>query len=186
MSTFYYFGFGSNLLAKRIRVQNKSAVRIGVGKLNGFRLDFADATADEKYYSPTWAGSPATIVESKDSTVFGAVWELDKKDLPQIDQQEGVELGIYKPMEIQVVLNGAKEITCRTYQLVKNPSSPCDPQIREFERQPSKTYLNLMLNGAVETGLSSEYITFLKSFKHNGNSATNIELVNQLDLKNLL
>lgn len=186
MPTFYYFGFGSNLLAKRIRVQNKSAVRVGVGKLDEFRLDFADATADEKYYSKTWAGCPATIIKSDGSSVFGAVWELEKKDLPEIDQQEGVDIGIYKPMEVKVILNGEKEITCRTYQLVKNPSSPLDPQNREFDRQPSKTYLNVILNGAVETGLPPDYISFLRSFKHNGNSATNVELVNQLDLKDLL
>lgn len=39
---FYYFGFGSNLLTKRIKVQNKSAERVGVGKLKNYRLDFGD------------------------------------------------------------------------------------------------------------------------------------------------
>lgn len=45
---FYYFGFGSNLLAKRIKIQNKSAERVGVGELNDYRLDFADATLDKR------------------------------------------------------------------------------------------------------------------------------------------
>lgn len=34
MSTFLYFAYGSNLLAQRILMNNPSAVRIGIGKLN--------------------------------------------------------------------------------------------------------------------------------------------------------
>lgn len=45
---FYYFGFGSNLLSKRIKIQNKSAERVGVGILNNYRLDFADASLDKR------------------------------------------------------------------------------------------------------------------------------------------
>lgn len=45
---FYYFGFGSNLLAKKIKIQNKSAERVGVGILNDYRLDFADAALDTR------------------------------------------------------------------------------------------------------------------------------------------
>lgn len=30
---FYYFGFGSNMLTKRIHIQNPTAVKIGPGKL---------------------------------------------------------------------------------------------------------------------------------------------------------
>jgi len=30
---FYYFGFGSNMLARRIHIQNPTARRIGAGKL---------------------------------------------------------------------------------------------------------------------------------------------------------
>lgn len=186
MASFYYFGFGSNLLQKRIQIQNKSAVRVGVGKLKGFRLDFADSTADEKYYSKTWNGCPATIIEDPGSTVYGAVWKMDTKDVEELDRQEGVEVGIYKPMEVKVVINEQEEIPCRTYQLVHNPPTPLDPQNRHFERQPSKTYLNVILNGAEETGLPEKYVTFLKSFKHNGNTALNLDLVNQLNLKDLV
>lgn len=34
MSTFFYFAYGSNLLAQRIHINNPSAVRVGIGKLN--------------------------------------------------------------------------------------------------------------------------------------------------------
>lgn len=189
MPVFYYFGFGSNLLFKRIKIQNKTAERVGVGKLVDYQLDFADSSADKKYYSPTWNGCPATIIETKGSAVYGAVWKINKEDLDELDRQEGVECGIYKPMTVTVLMNAKdiqEEIECRTYQLVHNPSTPLDTENRPFERQPSRTYLNVILNGAEETGLPYDYVKFLKSFKHNGNSATNQELVAKLNLKEML
>ena len=186
---FYYFGFGSNLLQRRITVQNKSAERVGVGRLKDFRLDFADSEADKKYYSPNWNGCPATIIPTQGSTVFGAVWTINNEDLDELNRQEGVECGIYKPMDIKVFVNlkdVEEEILCRTYQLVHNPSVALEPHERPFTRQPSKTYLTVILNGAVETGLPKDYIEFLKSFKHNGNQATNMDLVAQLNLKEML
>lgn len=185
MAKFYYFGFGSNLLEKRIKVQNKSAERVGCGKLLNYRLDFADAAADKKYYSPTWNGCPATIIESPGSVVFGAIWTINDEDLDELDRQEGVELGLYKPMTVKVLIK-EEEISCRTYQLVHNPPAPLDPELRPFERQPSKCYMNVILNGAVETSLPADYINFLRRFKHNGNAATNKQLVAQLNLKPML
>lgn len=189
MPGFYYFGFGSNLLEKRIKVQNKSAERVGPGKLVDYRLDFADSTADEKYFSPTWNGCPATIIENPGSAVHGAVWRINDDDVEELDRQEGVECGIYKPLTVKVLVDIEGEtakVSCRTYQLVHNPPTPLDPTKRPFERQPSETYLNVILNGAEETGLPADYIEFLKSFKHNGNTAINKDLIEQLNLKEML
>lgn len=187
MSFFYYFGYGSNLLTKRIRVQNKSAERVGVGKLENFRLDFADSAADKKYYSPTWNGCPATIIEHKGSFVYGAVWKINDCDLEELDRQEGVECNIYKPLELSVFVEELKaEVTCRSYQLVHNPTAIFDPENRPFERQPSKTYLTVILNGALESKLPSDYVDFLRKFKHNGNLAFNKDLVNSLNLTEIL
>lgn len=189
MPAFYYFSFGSNLLTRRIRIQNKTAERVAVGKLVDYRLDFADALADKKYYSPTWNGCPATILPTKGSTVYGAIWKINEEDLIELDRQEGVDCGIYKPITVKVLTNAKdmqEEIECRTYQLVHNPSTPLDPEIRPFERQPSKTYLTVILNGAEESGLPFDYVKFLHSFKHNGKLATNQELVAQLNLKEML
>lgn len=187
MSFFYYFGFGSNLLTKRIRVQNKSAERVGVGLLKGYRLDFADSAADKKYYSPTWNGSPATIIENNGSCVYGAVWKINNSDLQELDRQEGVESNIYKPLELKVFVDELQEeVTCRSYQLVHNPTTILDPQDRPFERQPSKTYLTVILNGAIESKLPSDYVDFLRKFRHNGNLAFDKNLINSLELKEML
>lgn len=60
MNKFYYFGFGSNLLSKRIKVENKSAERVSAGKLVDFRLEFGDM----HYFSTSWNGCPATIIRN--------------------------------------------------------------------------------------------------------------------------
>lgn len=104
-----------------------------------------------------------------------------------MDRQEGVECEIYKPLEINVYVQELeKEIPCRTYQLFHNPPMPLDPFERPFERQPSKTYLTVILNGAIESKLPDEYLNFLKSFKHNERLAIDVNLMNSLDLKEIL
>lgn len=102
MTSFYYFAYGSNLLTKRIKVNNKTAIRVANGLLTNFRIDFADSAADEKYYSPTWNGSPATIIPQTKSSVIGVIWSIKKKDLAMLDRQEGVEVGIYSPLTVEV------------------------------------------------------------------------------------
>lgn len=183
---FMYFAFGSNLLSKRIHIQNKTATRKGIGCLKDYQLDFGAI----KNFSNFWNGVPATIIPKKGSQVFGAVWEINVDQLDELDRQEGVECGIYQPLSLKISVQSyedqsVQEIVCRTYQLVNNPKvlENCD---RPFDRQPSKTYLNVILNGARESKLSEKYIEWLEEFKHNGNEATKQDVVDQLNLKDYL
>lgn len=115
------------------------------------------------------------------------MWTIDNDQLHELDRQEGVDVSIYKPMTVKVLINDDKEeIECRTYQLVNNPVTILEPEDRTNERQPSKTYLNVILNGALESKLPSDYFEFLKRFKHNGKSAIDKELVAKLDLKDVV
>lgn len=76
--TFLYFGFGSNLLTKRIHLNNPTAIRRGTGKLKDYRLDFF-------HHCPRWNGSSATIVPEQGKIVWGAIWEIDLSNLPNLD-----------------------------------------------------------------------------------------------------
>lgn len=72
----------------------------------------------------------------------------------------------------------------RVYVLVKQPDTDFQELEREsiqFERQPSKTYLQCLVKGAIETGIEQPYIEWLKSIKHNNNVVENWE--NLLELK---
>lgn len=78
-TTFMYFGYGSNLLAKRIHIQNPTAVRKTAGKLENYRLDFSN-------FSSRWNGAPATVIRDNNSSVWGAIWEIDARFMADLDR----------------------------------------------------------------------------------------------------
>lgn len=91
---FLYFAYGSNLWSKRIHINNPSAIRIGIGKLKvsktkhltKFSRNFQDYKLDFVTYSNRWKGASATIEPKKGKYVWGALWEVDKSDLPNLDR----------------------------------------------------------------------------------------------------
>ncbi|KAH8411105.1 hypothetical protein KR222_003438 [Zaprionus bogoriensis] len=182
---FFYFGFGSNMLAGRIHIQNPTARRVGAGKLENYRLDFhGDGTN-------SWLGSPATIVPMPGSRVFGAIWEIDTSNLKDLDDQEGVAAGVYKPINVPVQdLASNKEIVCRAYHLTNQPETDLHGSSGTgygrdipYNRQPSLTYLKVLVKGAEETGIPADYISWLKSLKHNNNVVEAME--NRLKLSDV-
>ncbi|CAH2050644.1 unnamed protein product, partial [Iphiclides podalirius] len=76
--TFLYFAYGSNLLKKRIHINNSSATFIGIGRLDEHQLDFMR-------YSDHWRGASATIVPLKGHHIWGAIWRLHNNDLKTLD-----------------------------------------------------------------------------------------------------
>ncbi|EDW78925.1 uncharacterized protein Dwil_GK11538 [Drosophila willistoni] len=185
-SKFYYFGFGSNMLARRIHIQNPTAKRIGAGKLENYRLDFHTG-------SKNWLGAPATIVPTPGDHVYGAIWEIDMCNLKDLDDQESVPEGVYTPISVPVLLinnnsnTDFKSITCRAYHLTNQPKTILHaiPNLTEIEipydRQPSHTYLKVLVKGAQETGIPADYVKWLTGLKHNGNLVDAMEKKLELD-----
>ncbi|KAH8261284.1 hypothetical protein KR044_006552, partial [Drosophila immigrans] len=169
---FYYFGFGSNMLAKRIHVQNPSATFMDAALLQNYRVDFS-------LHSKFWKGAVATIVPTLGMQTWGAVWEIDLANLPDLDNQEGVHLDRYKPVSVQVKLHGnGAEIPARLYVISKEPEGnvrDLPPHEVPLDRQPSKTYLQVMVKGAIESGIPDKYVTWLKGFKHNNQTVQHLE-----------
>ncbi|EDV97874.1 GH17112 [Drosophila grimshawi] len=172
---FYYFGFGSNMLASRIHIQNPTARRLGAGRLENYRLDF------KAVGSNNWLGAPATIVPTAGSQVFGAIWEIDMCNLKDLDNQEGVSDGIYIPISVPVhSLTTKDEVICRAYHLSNQPDTivHAESVVTDVpqDRQPSCTYLKVLVKGAEETGIPEIYIKWLKGLHHNGNMVEAMEL----------
>ncbi|XP_061395027.1 gamma-glutamylcyclotransferase-like [Musca vetustissima] len=180
-SKFYYFGFGSNLLAKRLHIQNPTAIRVGPGKLENYSLDFY-------FPSKRWMGAAATIVPTKNDHVWGAIWEIDGSDLEHLDNQEGVHEGIYTPITVDVYCPPFnKHIECRAYHLCRQPEGHLKLIPNEkvpTERQPSLTYLKTLVKGAQETGIPLDYVQWLKQIRHNSQVAEYFE--KQLDLADVV
>ncbi|XP_071650735.1 gamma-glutamylcyclotransferase [Temnothorax longispinosus] len=160
-NTFLYFAYGSNLFSKRIRLSNPTAVMKNIGYIKNFRLDF-------HRYSKRWQGASATIVETENSVVWGVVWELNKCNLATLDKQEGVQDDIYHPMTVNVETPDGTTLTCRVYQQCNNPKEYIKPENYPMDRRPSPLYLNMILKGAEENNLPTDYMKFLKTIPHNG------------------
>ncbi|SPP89362.1 blast:Gamma-glutamylcyclotransferase [Drosophila guanche] len=127
---FFYFGFGSNMLAQRIHIQNPTAQRIGAVLLSDYRLDFA-------HESPRWRGASATIVHKPGEHTWGALWEIDLSNMADIDKY------ILKAVKLQ---NEETHIAARAFMMTKThlPETilyDMSPDQVPPERQPSKTYL---------------------------------------------
>lgn len=161
IQTFLYFAYGSNLLAQRIHIQNPTAVRKGIGKLSDYQLDFDK-------FSNRWGGCSATIRFDPGKHVWGAIWEIDRSQLDNLDMQEGVNANIYLPLQVKVFTPENKEVECRVYKLVNDPEPYKSADLLPKSRRPSKVYLETILQGAKESKLPEDYFNFLKSFPHNG------------------
>lgn len=66
-----------------------------------------------------------------------------------------------------------EKIECRLYQMVHQPKGTIDLTQKDipYERQPSLTYIETIINGAIESQLPEKYVSFLKRITHNGNVA---------------
>ncbi|XP_044754513.1 gamma-glutamylcyclotransferase-like [Coccinella septempunctata] len=158
---FLYFAYGSNLLQKRIHINNPSAVRAGIGKLKDYTLDF-------NTYSKRWRGASATIVKKKGAHVWGALWTLDNEHMSTLDEQEGVKHNLYTPLTVEVECPNGEIRICRVYQQTNNPLSTDKIENLPEDRKPSFVYLKTILDGADESGLPQQYKEFLLKIPHNG------------------
>jgi len=89
---FLYFGFGSNLLAARIQLQNPSAVFHTTACLSDYHLTFEGFDREPS----VWKGASATITALPGDHVWGVVWLIKSSELSHLDDQEGVHANIYK------------------------------------------------------------------------------------------
>lgn len=47
---------------------------------------FQNYHLDFNLYSTRWKGASATIVPDKNNTVWGAIWEIDRDTIPDLDK----------------------------------------------------------------------------------------------------
>ncbi|XP_078034016.1 gamma-glutamylcyclotransferase [Augochlora pura] len=157
---FLYFAYGSNMLTKRIHINNPTAERKNIGLLKNFRLDFLR-------YSTRWGGCSATIVPTENYNVWGVIWELHECNLATLDHQEGVANKVYFPLMVDVETPDGQILNCRVYQQCDNPDEHVKLRLLPSHRKPSPLYINTILEGAKENKIPAEYIKFLETIPHN-------------------
>uniref|UniRef100_A0A8D0DLN6 gamma-glutamylcyclotransferase n=1 Tax=Salvator merianae TaxID=96440 RepID=A0A8D0DLN6_SALMN len=149
---FLYFAYGSNLLRERLMLRNPSIVFLTVAHL----LDYKLAFGSHQGRNSAWHGSTATIVHSPGDEVWGIIWKMSISDICSLDRQEGVEEGIYVPIEVSVQTQEGKVFKCRSYQMTKFVFG-----------LPSPQYKKVICMGAKQNGLPVDYQKKLDSIETN-------------------
>ncbi len=130
-----YFAYGSNMLESRMKQRAPSAVAIGTGALENYRISFNKEGGD--------GSGKANIEESPGSVVYGVLYRLNPADLIKLD---GFESG-YERRTFEIKA-GKRTIQAHAY------ISTC------FTEEPValRSYKDMVLDGAREHGLPEHYL----------------------------
>ena len=137
----YHYGYGSNLNLDFLKQYCPSARFVMKAYLPNFEVQF-------RYWSEKRNGGISTIISAPGELVHGVVYDVSVKDIEELDILESVPQGLYKRETFKVLGENGKWHDADLYH-VSEPKGPFTP---------SKSYVELMLNGAKEHGLASEYI----------------------------
>lgn len=143
-----YFAYGSNLNKRQMRRRCPDSRVVSQAVLHGYRLMFPRSDGQ-------WKGGVASIEPDESAHVEGAVYELCDGDIRSLDRYEAVADGEYDRADIWVTLPDDRELQVYTYVATPEPGGPFTP---------SPGYLQAILEGAREHGLSAQWIDCLRRF----------------------
>ncbi|MFT3787149.1 MAG: gamma-glutamylcyclotransferase family protein [Tepidisphaeraceae bacterium] len=159
----HYFAYGSNLNAKAVadwcrhyghRPPAMKNARAGV--LDNYRMCFP-------IFSEYWGGGIGDIEYDPGKYVQGSVFEVNDAELATLDAKvgrkldaTGKEVGVYKLIEVTIApLGKGKPVQAWTYQGVN---------VEKYHIPPTQYYMDLVIQGAYQVGLSMMWIAYLQSF----------------------
>lgn len=139
-----YAAYGSNLDPRQMMERAPHSPHRGNGWLRGWRLSFGGEEIG-------WEGSIATLVEDQQSSVFVSLYDLTSSDEAALDEWEGVTTDLYRKIRVRVdTLDGSP----LAYVYVLN----------SYEGGlPSRRYLEIMINAALEAGAPADYVDELRN-----------------------
>jgi hypothetical protein len=101
-----------------------------------------------RYWSKKRRGGISSIVEKPGELVHGVIYEISKSDLRDLDILESVHQGLYSRDNYLVLGEDSEWHQADLYRVV-NPQGPFTP---------SKSYVELMLEGAKQHAIDPGYI----------------------------
>jgi gamma-glutamylcyclotransferase len=141
----WYFAYGSNMcrgtFIERRGMRPLAAER---AYLDDYRLCF------DLPVGPGERGV-ANIVAEPGERIWGVAYRLAADVCDFLDRTEGVHRGFYRRLPVTVVADDGRRLDAFAYQ----------GDARRPERKPSARYLGILLDGAREIGLPSEYVAWL-------------------------
>lgn len=141
-----YFSYGSNMDETQMRERCPSAVKIGVGEIDSYKIVF---NRKGTYRD----GGVSSIEPAYNSKVFGVVFQMDEKELIDLDKIE--DKRAYNREEIDVkLLSDGDVVRCSVYK-----------SFRQEDIEPDQEYLDLIINAAEKANLPKLYQKELKAHK---------------------
>ncbi len=151
--TQYYFSFGSNMSAHRLKARLPDAKRIGVARLHGYELAFDMLSLD--------GSGKCTIHPHDERLVYGVVWQLNGEEQEQLHRIEGPR---YDVAHVDVVLSENEQLLsafCYVANTVDKVALPFDWYVQHVhlgaqEADLPKTYIESIKNQASVEDLNRE------------------------------
>jgi gamma-glutamylcyclotransferase len=139
-----FFAYGANMRSEAMEELLAHKVRGQPALLRGFRVAFSA-------FSEDWQGGVADLVRDPAGEVEGVAFALQPTDLLRLDVVEGLSDNLYKRRTVRIELADGAEEAAVAYEIEEK-----HPHV-----QPSAHYLDAMISGATDQGLSEAYIAWL-------------------------
>jgi len=150
---YMYFAYGSALSRRHIGewaamhgVDVRLFARGAPAVLRGWRLTF-------DVESRFWGGNVGDIVEDKDGTVHGVLFEIPPMAKDGVLRKEGAATGLFQEIDVTVELEGKQ---------VKAKAFTARPEKRSEPGPASGRYIQFLIEGAQERGLPEPWIEELR------------------------
>ena len=143
-----YFAYGSNLSTAYLHEYCPSARFLQRARLPNYRIEF-------RRYSTDLRGGISTIIAAPGEMVEGVIYAVAEAEIQALDILEDVPLGLYRRDTFWVFAEDGQWQQADLYQ-VAQPAGPYTPSAR---------YLDYMIAGATEHGLSHEYVAQLQRWR---------------------
>lgn len=144
---FRYFGFGSNLNITSLLAKGIKPLASRCATLNGWQLRFNV----QHFFQHEGGVGNIERSETANDHVLGVLYDCPDDALPSLDAMEAYGYG-YDRITIEVEVEG-ETISAFTYVGM--------PEFIDNDCLPSRRYLNIVVNGARQSGLDSDYVNRL-------------------------
>lgn len=143
----YYFAYGSNLDLLQMQLRCPEAQFVSTAKLDGYRVCFP-----RKSFVRDCA--VISIEPAVGESVWGALYELDGRDIQRLDEREGYDkrrdrnLNHHNRITVRVEGTDERPVVAEVYVAVPTPN----PGL------PTPQYVGYLVASAAECGLPKEHL----------------------------
>jgi gamma-glutamylcyclotransferase len=153
--TFLYFAYGANMFSRRLKETiAPSAVAVDIGFVQGRRFSFGKVSRD---------GSGKCDIEATNNAqdrAYGVLYRINTREKSDLAKAEGVGIG-YSEANIQIVTADGTQSSV-TYVA----------SYKERVLRPYQWYKAMVIAGAIEHGLPTEYVEWLRTFEAQADANT--------------